>query len=273
MDEFDLLYGWLPAAAREAFRQAWINDTDTAWQVVRQDSRYETWFPGNKTEDGRVRISEENYAITVTEYDDAFRAVGIDPDGPASFRSMYGDLIRGEVKADELYTDRLAPMYDRIVASSQSIRQYYADTYGIANMTPEAYLAGVLDPDLGTRVLAGQIGIAEIGGEALESGFDISASYAKQLYETGVGRQQADEVFRAAESAIPTLQVLAQRHDDPNDTFDINNFSEAMFFSDPTQLRRIRRLQAQESSLFSNSTSQTQYRRANDTGLAGLEQL
>lgn len=270
MDEFDILYGWLPAAAREAFRQAWIADTETAWQTIRTDPRYESWFPGNLTDDGRVRLAEDQYAVTIVEYEDAFRAVGIDPD---HFRSTFGDLIRGEVKADELYQDRLAPMYDRIVGvfGSTEIRQYYANTYGIGDMTPEAFMAGVLDPNLGSRILSGQIAVAEIGGEALQSGFDITAEMASQLVGAGLGRTQADELFRNAENVLPTLQVLAQRHEDPNDNFDINEFTSAMVFSDPVQLRRIRRLQAQESSLFSNVTGSIRNRRENATGISGLD--
>lgn len=268
--EFDLLYGWLPEGARDVFFEAWVENPETAWEVVRTDPRYGEWFPGNLTDDGRVRLSEEDYAATVADYDDIFREVGIDP---ALFRPRYGDLIAGEVTPDELAEDRIGPLYDRVVASSDAIRTYYADTYGIPDMTAEAFVAGVLDPDLGSRILTKQIGIAEIGGEALESGFDITAEFAEDILEAGFGRGDADRVFSRADIVLPTLQTLAERHSDPDDDFDIYEFSSAMFFSDPTQIRRIRRLQAQESSLFSNVTGDVRFRRRNDLGVSGLTEL
>jgi len=268
-EEFRIQYGWLPEEALQVFYNAWIEDETTAWSVVRADSRYESWFPGNKTEDGRVRITESQYAKTIVEYEDAFRAVGIHPE---FFKEQFAELIRGEVTPDELYQERLAPMYDRIVASSQSIREYYAETYGIEGMTPEAFMAGVMDPNLGTKILLGQIGVAEIGGEALESGFDITEGFARQLLEAGVTQQAADQLFSRAQSLLPTLEVLAQRHADPDDDFDISDFTAAAVFSDPTQLRRIRRLQAQESSLFANATTDVLYtRRRDEAGVGGLE--
>lgn len=266
MDEFDLLFGWLPPDARAAFLAAWTADPTTAWEVVRQDSRYEQWFPGNLTEDGRVRYSEENYAAVIASYDEAFRDIGIDP---AYFRSQYGDLIRGEVSPAELAQERLYPMYDRIVSSSQSIRRYYMDTYGIADMTPEAFMAGVLDPNLGERIIARQISIAEIGGEGLESGFAISADFATRLLDADMDRRSADAFFRQAENQIPDLSVLAQRHFDPDDDFDINEFAEGIVFSDPTQLRRMRRFRAQESSLFSNVGAGIRYTQQ-DSRVSGL---
>lgn len=268
-DEFRIQYAWLPEEALQVFYDAWIEDETTAWEMVRRDSRYETWFPGNKTDDGRVRITESQYAKTIVEYQEAFQAVGIHPD---FFKERFADLIRGEVTPDELYQERLAPMYDRIVASSLSIRTYFAEHYGIEEMTPEAFMAGVLDPNLGTKILLGQIGVAEIGGEALESGFDITDAFARQLMEAGVNQQTADQLFSRAQVLLPTLEVLAQRHNDADDDFDINEFTAAAVFSDPTQLRRIRRLQAQESALFANVTGEIQYSRQRDSaGVSGLE--
>lgn len=269
VDEFDILFAWMPAEAREVFRTAWVEDEETAWQVVRNDPRYETWFPGNRTDDGRVRIPEADYARTIVEYEDVFRSIGINPDW---FKGRFGDLIRGEVTPDELARDRIQPMYDRIVSQSTAIRQYYAETYGMGDMTAEAFMAGVLDPELGSQILAGQISVAEIGGEALESGFSITEGFAQQLLEAGMGRQAADRVFTQAETALPTLSILAQRHADPDDDFNLEEFTSAMVFSDPAQLRRIRRLRSQEESLFTNATTDVMYKRTDPGGVSGLAQ-
>ena len=96
MEEMELIFSWLPPEARQIYIDAMLelDDADAAWAVVRADTRYEEWFPGNLTEDGRPRYSEATYATVVAAYDDTFRAVGLNP---ALFQSRYGELISGEV--------------------------------------------------------------------------------------------------------------------------------------------------------------------------------
>jgi len=75
---------------------------------------------------------------------------------------------------------------------------------------------------------------------------------ADMLFEAGVDdKSQARQLFASAEAAIPVLNVLASRHADPDDTFDLNEFVESEVMADPTQKRRVRRLLAQERSTFS----------------------
>ena len=220
------------------------------------------------TEDGRPRYTENQYATTVAEYDDVFRSVGLNP---ALFKERYGELIRGEVMPDELEAYRIRPMYERIVEGSEAIRRYYSDRYGV-EMNTQALLASAIDPEVGNKILNQQISLAEIGGEAAESGFDITPELVQRLYESGeVDRDRADKLFETAESFIPTLNVLTRRHADPDDEFDLEEFVNADIFADPNQRRRMRRLVAQEQALFSGSPALA---RSRTTGaLSGLESL
>jgi hypothetical protein len=84
--EFDATYAWLTAAARDVLWESYVeNGASTMWTDVRQDPRYEEWFPGNLTEDGRPRYAEAENARTVASYDDGYRSVGIDGESFATY--------------------------------------------------------------------------------------------------------------------------------------------------------------------------------------------
>ena len=265
--EMALQFGWLQADALDLFLDSWFETGNlvTSWEMVRDDPRYDTWFPGNLTDDGRPRISEESYATKVREYDDVFASVGLDP---ANWRNRYGDLISGDVKPDEL-EGRLIPMHDRIVKQSDALRATYARYYGVV-MTDAALLASAIDPGLGDKILLGQISVAEIGGEAAESGFNIDKEFALRMWqEAGTTRGEAESIFQRAESIQPALAILSARHADPDDAFDLEDFVSADLFADPEERRRIARLLAQEKATYSGG-AQIDYTRTQSGGVAGL---
>ena len=267
-EQLELTYEWLPPEALDVVLEAYfrLGSFDAAWVELRSDSRYESWFPGNLTEDGRPHYPEEMYANIVGQYDSVMEAVGLGN----TFRHRYGEWIAGDVTPDEA-RGRIVPMYERIVSQSDQLKEYYAKTYGLV-MTDAALLASSLDPELGEGILTKQISIAEIGGEALESGFDINAAFAERMFEEGQAtRAQAESIFQRAESFLPVLSILAQRHDDPDDTFDLKEFVSADLFADPQERMRMKRLISQEKSLFTGG-SQIDYTRSRAGGVAGLQE-
>ena len=267
--EINLIYDWLPQGAIDLYVAEFIEsgNADAAWAQIRKSSQYEEWFPGNLTEDGRVRYSEELYAAVVASYDDVFRAAGIDGQALEYMQMRYGDLIRGEVAPSELETKRVKPMYDRIVSQSEEIKRYYADNYGIGMSTTDL-LVSAMDPALGDLVLSEQIKFAEIGGEAAESGFDMTADRVERLgMVAGFDRAAANELFQDAETMVPLLNTLAKRHNDPDDDFDLEEFISADVFADPDQMYRMRRMMSQERSMFSRGTTAKQDQAGALTGL------
>lgn len=267
------IYGWLSPEALTVYIDGYIdtNDEKAAWQFVRDDSRYATWFPGNLTDDGRVRHSEANYALEIAGYDEVFRNVGLRPE---MFQGRYAELIEGDVRPQELETYRVNPMYDRITSQSVELKTWYADNYGI-QMTDAALLGSALDPDLGERVLDKQISMAEIGGEALESGFDLSRQFVSRMLDesANLDRAGAERIFQAADSLVPALSVLAGRHADPDDEFDIEDFVGANLLGDADQRRRMDLLMAQESASFTGN-KQINYALSQKTGgVSGLDEL
>ena len=250
--ELEQVYSWLPRAALQVFMNEWVanGNEDAAMAAVRADERYEQWFPGNLTDDGRPRYGEDAYAAVIAAYDDIFRSVELDP---VLFQGQYGALIRGDVSPQELLQDRVTPLYERIIEGSSSVKAEYARMYGLY-LTDEALLASLLDPELGSKVLAGQITMAEISGEGVESGYRVSQDLVQRLYRAGVDQEGADELFMGAENIQPVLNVLASRHADPDDEFDLEDFVSADIFQDPLQRRRMRRLLAQERATFTGGS-------------------
>jgi len=267
-----MLMPWMPAELIILYTEAYIEygTGEMAWAAVRQSPMYDTYFAGNRREDGTLRLSEQEYMSTLDAYDDVFESVGLNPD---LWKKRYVDLIEGDVSADELMAERVMPIYERIVEGGEFIRQQYADDWGL-EMTFESILAAALDPDdIGNKILLKQIAISEIGGEAASSGFGLDREMVERLFgEKNLTRAQADQMFQDAESIVPTMQVLSARHADPDDPFDINTFLEGDIFGDPQERRRMRRLRAQESSTFTGGAA-IDYTRSRAGGVTGLADL
>lgn len=271
--DLQVAYGWLPPAALQIFIDAWPESGNAlvAWGAVRNDPRYEQWFPGNMTDDGRPRYAEYQYAAVVASYDDVFRAAGIEGQALDLMRESYATLIAGDVSPTELESLRVKPMYDRVIIASDAIRQYYSDTFNVG-LSDMDLLTAAMNPALGDKVLSQQISFAEIGGEAAESGFSLGLQQVQDLAAVvGFDRERANEIFQSAEEIIPMMNVLTRRHNDPDDEFDIENFIASEVFENPQERYRMRRNLAQERALFRAGRSRyAQDARGSLTGLSRL---
>ena len=250
-EQIQAMFPWLPQAAIDAYNEAYTSGSAEPWLDVRQDPQYEVWFPGNLTDDGQARYSEENYMAVRESYKDVFRAMNLLPDAC-------------EVSPAE-FEQRASLVYDRIISASDQIKEAFAAANGF-DITTEGILASALDPDLGDKILSQEVGLAEISGAGAESGFNITREHATRIFGQDVSLDEARNVFGQAQALVPVLDILARRHSDPDDTFDLNEFTEAEIFNDPFENARMRRLVAQERSAFGSSTSI----RARDGALTGL---
>jgi hypothetical protein len=248
-EQMKALYPWLPWSVARIFANAWAEtgDSDLAWATTQASPEFETAFPGIKRRDGSLRMTAEEYAVTIEGYTNVLESVGLNP---RLFRSRFAELIEGDVSPDEFAVERVDPIYERIIETSPGIMQWYSQQNGL-ELSFEAILAAALDPDdIGTKILNRQIGMAEIGGEGIEAGFAPDVGLVEQLYERGVTRQEAQQEFATAANYVPVLNVLARRHADPDDDFDLEEFVAADVFNDPSQRRRMRRLMQQERASF-----------------------
>ena len=252
MKEIQVLFPWMSDALLGIYQGSWteFDDPAVALQEVRQSAEYDAIFGGNyDAATGQVRMTESDYFASKAEFDASLISIGINPD---LFADEWIEALEGEVSPLEM-SSRIDSAYERIIDSAPAIRAYYTENFGI-EMTDAAIVASVLKPSLGDQILNRQISMAEIGGEAAMRGFDIAGDMAGELFRAGLGRNEAMGLFGAASQQLPVLSVLANRHADPDDEFDLEEFTAASIYDDPFQRRRMRRLVAQEKSLFSQGT-------------------
>ena len=216
---------------------------------MREHRSYDEFFPGNRIGDGRFRLAESDYLTQLDRYADTLLSFNINPE---IFRGRFGDLIAGEVSPDE-FTARVSGAFSLIEDRLPQVSQFYAANFGV-DLTQEAILASFLDPDIGEQILTRRLAISDIGGAAALQNFNIDVDFSRRLFQAGVGGPggpAAEEIFAQAAEQIPVFDVLAARHNDPDDDFDLFEFTQAAVFNDPTQRRRLRRLLAAEQSEFS----------------------
>lgn len=262
-DQLAIIYPWLPPAVIAAYTKAWNGGAVDPWAIVRQDPLYEEWFPGNSIEGGGVRYSELVYARKREEYRDVLRSVDLKPD---NFEDAITDMIRGE-RTPEEFAAGVHDVYNRIISASDEIKQYYADLLNITDLSTASLIAAYLDPANADEILSGKIDVALIGGSALEKGFNILPDLAKQLEGEGLVRSTASDLFGRAAGLVPILDILAKRHNDPDDDFDINEFLAADFFKDPVQNLRMRRALSRERASFSGGSRLRQSQSGAGVGL------
>ena len=240
---------------------------DLALQTVRQTTEYQQMFQGNiDPKSGMARMTESEYMASKASFDATL--VGMDLN-PSYFADDFVTALNNEISPRE-FIGRMESAYERIIQSTDAIKEYYSENYGI-DMTDAAIFASAINPTIGNEILNRKISVAEIGGEAAARGFDVSIGFGEQLAQAGIDRQSAGQFFGSASDLIPAMQTLAARHGDPDDEFDLNDVSAAFLFDDPKTRRLIRRRQAQESSSFTGGAT-TDFRRTQSGGVAGLAQ-
>jgi hypothetical protein len=240
---------WLNAFIEAGGLAAGSNAISYALETTRNDPTYETYFPGIKRDDGTFRLSERDYYLRTLEYQDTLMDYGVDP---SAFAGRFGDLIAGEVDVRE-FTQRLDTAYASIITQAPEVAQWYEANYGLSGLEPEDIFAAFIDPDVGTQVLADQARVSLVGGAARQQGFEVAATFADAVLDQGVSSfEEAAQFFGEARQQVPILDVLAKRHNDPDDDFDLYEFTNASLFNDPTERRRLARLITQERASFSN---------------------
>lgn len=180
------------------------------------------------------------------------------------------NLLLGQVSPNELNA-RLTTLSNEILGGdrAEQIRQFYANNYGITGLSDGAILASAFTTGTPPHVFEQRIRAAQVGGTAARFGFDRSREEAERLASFGLDLPGARELFSEAQTRVPMLERLRQRHLDPTDPFDIEAFERAIVFRDPTERRRIGRLLAAEESLF---TQQALFQRGQDGGVVGIRQ-
>jgi hypothetical protein len=270
-----LMPAWLRGTGLgKVWIDAWIENGDSnqagqlALEAVRADDRYDSIFAGNRRPDGSLIHDENTYLSIIESFENTLLSVNVNPN---LFRGKFPELIAGLTSPRE-FTNRVEAVVERVAMASAGVRQFYAQRFGL-EMSREAIVASAIDPDVGQLLLNRRISMAEVGGEAFEQGFNIKTRMARRLVREGLDARGADELFAVAAYELPVLQTLAQRHADPDDTFNLTEFVGAAIFDDPEQRRRIRRLMSQERASFTGGAANISFTEDREFGTPGLNPI
>lgn len=242
------LLPFLPAELAAIYADAWVQsgDRDIALATLNASPELETHFPGIKRPNGSLRLSILEYIGTIAGYEDVLLEVGVNP---GVFTSQMADSIAGEKSVNEFRADVQA-VESRIASQQDELIQVYGDFYGIG-YDKASLIASVLSPDIGQAIIDRRITIAEIGGEAALSGFNINRVTATRLQQFGVDRQTGRQTFRTAAEVLPGLSAAGLRQGEGE--VGLSDFLAAEVEGDVKQRRRLRRTIAGEKSDFTEN--------------------
>ena len=253
LEEAQALYPQLSPQILDLFAAEWAksNNPVTAIRAVRQTDEYKTEFPGNYNEaTGQVRYDENTYKALEQSYIGTLQEYGIpEQTSRVLLADKFVGLLEGKVSARE-FQQRVSAAYEGIVDNIQGVQNFFSTNYNV-DLTPEAIFMGALDPSIGEALIEGNITAAQIGGEAARAGFTITRTEAENLRAAGLTQQQARQLYTAAQRDLPRLRDIQTRQDTEAEELSLEEFTQAVVFQDPDQLENIRRLEAEEESMFS----------------------
>lgn len=257
----------LPPSLAQAFMDTWVaeGDVDLALAAMRQHSDYEVYFAGNRRPDGSLRYDEGTYLSLVDAFKRTVFGAGVNPD--VFDHSEYAAMIAGE-KSPAEFADEVESYLERIANRGEAFIQEFAAVNGGIPITPQAALASLMSPRIDRAILERKITTAEIAAEGSIRGINIGLDNARRLFEFGRTGADAATLAGQATELIPAVDVLARRHLDPDDSFDLADFLEGFAFDNPLERQRVNRLIRREASSFS---SQGGIVAASGAGLTGLE--
>lgn len=240
---------WMPEELLQIYMDEWVqHESDQrALNAMRQSEAYEKHFPGNLREDGTVIHPESDYMAQIDSFRNTVSDFGIPAD---AFEHRYPELIQEGVSAGE-FRARVQRRWNQLAQSGEFIRQFYADQFGTGDISDRALLASFMDPDTNPVEWQQQFRTSVVGGTAERFGFDIALSEAETMSDFLGGQEAAQQFFSRAQGFLPTLGSLVERHDDPDDEFELDEFFDAVVIGDSEQRERIARLLAQEAASFS----------------------
>lgn len=182
------------------------NDIAEATTKMRQSEEYKKTFAGNLNPDGvTVKYSESEYLNIVDAYKRKIESLGVNADLIMT-SDRQKQLIENVVSPDEFGT-RMSALYNSVVTAIPQVKEFYKTNFD-RDLTDVEILASAIDPKIGQDIISGAIGArdvlaqrivrAEIGGQALAAGYDISQSQAEALRQMGISGEQAQQAFQQA---------------------------------------------------------------------------
>lgn len=253
------MYPWIPESLIRAYADGLAEsggNPEVGLGRMREHPEYDVHFAGNRRTDGpgkgTFRYSEADYVAVIDGYRQNFAARGVNPEifAGKEHRWIEGDVSVAEHNAVIDDWDTYLRSWGPEGTNGYSYAtQWFAEQWGLTDVTPEAALVALMDPEIGTEVARGRIKVAQIGGAAAAYGFKRTLSDAERLRGFGLGGDQAMELYSTAARRLPGMDAMARRHYDPRGGVGVDVFEGAFAAQDAESQRRLgRNLQAEQSS-------------------------
>jgi len=267
LDELLALNSWLTGGILDAYVDSFIAGDQEVISLAkaRATDDYRAKFAGNTAADGSTRMDENSYLA----YQEAFvRKFEVDLNlNVENFADSFAALVEGGVSYSE-FNSRVTQLQSQVLLGSEALRATYAEYQGASGISNEELLAAALDPSLEPAIFARQIQVAKVGAAGVQRLFRVSIDQSNRLFNAGIDTgSEAAELFDRAACLIPTIDRLAERHNDPDDDLSLDEFIDSDVFADQEQRNRIRNLFAAENSLFTDTAAVRQTREGARTGL------
>lgn len=172
---------------------------------IRGTNEYKQRFPAMESlgKSGHA-ISETDYVNLESSYKQLMRQAGL-PEGFYDTPDDFTAFIGGEVSPSEL-AKRLDDYTNITYNLPPTVRQYFADTYGMSNADVTAY---IIDPTRALPILDNQIRAAQAGGAAIQSGFgNLTKTEAESIAQLGVDFNSALSGFNQLAGASSLFNPL-----------------------------------------------------------------
>tara|TARA_R100001463_G_scaffold306_4_gene1273 strand:- start:855 stop:1721 length:867 start_codon:yes stop_codon:yes gene_type:complete len=245
------------------------NDRQQAITAVRTSNAYQSFYPGNLNPDGvTTKYTESEYSQLIDGYKRKFEALGINADVILTDERKK-QLVDNITSPDELGT-RINNVYTNILSGIPEVKEFYQRNFN-RTLTDAEIIASAIDPKIGEGIISGTISAkdivsqnvirAQIGGQALLAGTEISVEAVEALRQQGIDPGAARQAFNQVQNIQQA--ALAQGRDIP----DVQDIVEGLQLGDMEDLTNISNILRQQSSQSSAAAGSRQTQQGQVTGL------
>lgn len=245
------------------------NDRQQAITAVRTSNAYQSFYPGNLNPDGvTTKYTESEYSQLIDGYKRKFEALGINADVILTDERKK-QLVDNITSPDELGT-RINNVYTNILSGIPEVKEFYQRNFN-RTLTDAEIIASAIDPKVGEGIISGTISAkdivsqnvirAQIGGQALLAGTEISVEAVEALRQQGIDPGAARQAFNQVQNIQQA--ALAQGRDIP----DVQDIVEGLQLGDMEDLTNISNILRQQSSQSSAVAGARQTQQGQVTGL------
>lgn len=222
---------------------------DTAWDLlkeartpqqvefaIRDTKQFKERFPAmdKRVDNGYAPITPGEYVQWEARAKQIMESAGL-PKGFYDQKSDFTQFIENEVTPERLQW-RVAQGFEKVSGAPREVRDAFRSYFG--EFGDNALAAFFLDPKRAEADLARIVSQAEVGGAALQQGFNVSKKTASRIARLGYGFEESREGFAQINKMSHLFRETLNERQDLTAT---GTGVEATFDQDPLALERLRK--------------------------------